>query len=92
MNCINTDKFGKGEGMNVLMKLLNCCFFVCRKDQSSVLMQLPRYATSVYGNKLRMFLMMPTHPTMILLFLSQGTVLGITLPMKLFTLCLLHDY
>eukprot|EP00069_Balaena_mysticetus_P006538 bmy_18600T0 len=43
-----------------------------RKDQSSVLMQLPRYATSVYGSKLRMFLMMPTHPTMILLFLSLG--------------------
>ena len=72
--------------------MLHCWFFVCRKDQSSVLMQLPRYATSVYGSKLRMFLMMPTHPTMILLFLSLGMVLEITLAMKLFTLYLLCDH
>lgn len=60
-------------------------FFVCRKDQSSVTMQLPHCVTFVYGSKLRMFLMMLTLLTMTLLFLSLGTVLEITFPPQWFT-------
>lgn len=61
------------EAMNVLHNT-GLHILLLRKDQSSVLMQLQHYVTFVCGNKLRMFLMMLTLPTMILLFLSQGTV------------------
>lgn len=64
------------EAMNALCHT-SLHILLHRKDQSSVLMQLRHYVTFVCGNKLRMSLMMLTLPTMILLFLSQGTVLDI---------------